>query len=234
MDRGAWQATVWAVAKELDKTEATEHISMYETYVCLVVRSCPTLCDPMDYSLAGSFVHGDSPGMNVGFHAFLQGIFPTQGSNPGLLHVRWILYRLSHKGSLTHQLSFISKLCEDLEYMFFNCLGCYSWSIWIFLSFNTLLSPYLSSSQMWAKLLNKKIAMNVSKECQHIISIQNLSCREARPVSYHRDWELALKEWGLNLGSPVSVWSPASHPAFLNLRLLIWDKDDMSCRDPLG
>ena len=29
----------------------------------------------------------------------LQGIFPTQGSNPGLLHCRWILYQLSHKGN---------------------------------------------------------------------------------------------------------------------------------------
>ena len=27
------------------------------------------------------------------------GIFPTQGSNPGLQHCRWILYQLSHKGS---------------------------------------------------------------------------------------------------------------------------------------
>ena len=30
---------------------------------------------------------------------FLQGIFPTQGSNPGLPHCRWLLYQLSHKGS---------------------------------------------------------------------------------------------------------------------------------------
>ena len=29
----------------------------------------------------------------------LQGIFPTEVSNPGLLHCRWILYHLSHKGS---------------------------------------------------------------------------------------------------------------------------------------
>ena len=29
----------------------------------------------------------------------LQGIFPTQGSNPGLLHCRQMLYRLSHQGS---------------------------------------------------------------------------------------------------------------------------------------
>jgi len=55
----------------------------------------------MDYSLPGSSVHGGSPGKDtgVGCHAFLQGIFPTQGSNPGLLQCRRILYRLSHQGS---------------------------------------------------------------------------------------------------------------------------------------
>ena len=43
----------------------------------------------------------DSPGKNtgVGCHAFLQGIFLTQGPNPGLLHCRQILYHLSHQGS---------------------------------------------------------------------------------------------------------------------------------------
>ena len=43
----------------------------------------------------------DSPGQNtgVGGLSLLQGIFPTQGSNPGLLHCRQILYQLSHKGS---------------------------------------------------------------------------------------------------------------------------------------
>ena len=37
-------------------------------------------------------------GTGVGGHALLQGIFPTQGSNPGLLHCRQILYHLSHQG----------------------------------------------------------------------------------------------------------------------------------------
>ena len=43
----------------------------------------------------------DSPVKNtgVGYHAFLQGIFPTQGSNPGLPHDRQILYHLSHQQS---------------------------------------------------------------------------------------------------------------------------------------
>ena len=47
------------------------------------LRSCSTLCDPMDCSLPGSSVHGDSPGKNTGLgcHALLQGSFPTQKSN---------------------------------------------------------------------------------------------------------------------------------------------------------
>ena len=47
----------------------------------------------MDCSPPGSSVHGDSPGKNSGVscHALLQGIFPTQGSNPGLPHCRWTL-----------------------------------------------------------------------------------------------------------------------------------------------
>ena len=41
------------------------------------------------------------PGQNTGVDSFslLQGIFPTQGSNPGLPQCRWILYQLRHKGS---------------------------------------------------------------------------------------------------------------------------------------
>ena len=66
--------------------------------LCLVAQSCPILCDPMDCSPPGSSVCGDSPGKNteVGCYALLQGIFPTQVSNPGLSHCRWILYHLSH------------------------------------------------------------------------------------------------------------------------------------------
>ena len=71
--------------------------------VCLVAQSCLTLCDLMDCSLPGSSVHGNSPGKKtgVGCHAFLQGIFTTQGSNPGLSCIagRFFFYHLSHQGS---------------------------------------------------------------------------------------------------------------------------------------
>ena len=63
----------------------------------LCAQLCPTLCDPMDCSPPGSSVHGDSPGKNTGVacHALLQGIFPTQESNPDFPHCKWILYHLS-------------------------------------------------------------------------------------------------------------------------------------------
>ena len=43
----------------------------------------------------------NSPGQNlrVGGRSLLQGIFPTQGSNPCLPHCKWILYQLSHEGT---------------------------------------------------------------------------------------------------------------------------------------
>ena len=49
----------------------------------------------------GLYSPWNSPGQNtgVGSHSLLQGIFPTQGSNPGLLHCRQILYQLSYQGS---------------------------------------------------------------------------------------------------------------------------------------
>ena len=68
----------------------------------LVAQSCSTLCNPMDCSLPGFSVRGDFPSKNtgVGSLSLLQGIFLTQGSNPGLPHCRRILYHLSHQGSL--------------------------------------------------------------------------------------------------------------------------------------
>ena len=66
----------------------------------LVTQSCPTLCDHMNLSPPGSCVHGSLQVRitGVGSHSLLQGIFPTQGSNPGLLHCRRILYHLGHQG----------------------------------------------------------------------------------------------------------------------------------------
>ena len=74
-----------------------------------VTQSCPTLCDPMGCSPPGSLVHGIFPGMNTGMgcHFLLQGIFPTQGSGPGLPVCRRFLYQLSQQGSSSYMILYI-------------------------------------------------------------------------------------------------------------------------------
>ena len=91
--------------------------------------------DPMDCSPSGSSVHGifqaivlgwgaiafsnrlyspwNFPGQKTGVcsHSLLQGFFPTQGSSPGLLHCRQILYHLSHQGHLSLSKEGANTLC---------------------------------------------------------------------------------------------------------------------------
>ena len=63
-----------------------------------VAQSRPTLWPH------GLYSPWNSPGQNtrVSSHSLLLWLFPTQGSNPGLLHCRWILYQLSYEGSPLH------------------------------------------------------------------------------------------------------------------------------------
>ena len=90
---------LWKAYTQVESNECV--MCIHCAVLCLVAQTCLTLCDPMDCSPPGSSVHGDYPGKNtrVGCHALLQGIFLTQGLNPGLLHCRSILYCLSHQGS---------------------------------------------------------------------------------------------------------------------------------------
>ena len=87
--------------------------------LCLVTQSCLTFYNPMDCSPPGSSFHEDSPGKNttVGCHALLQGIFPTQGWNPGLQHCTRILYQLSHQASLYGRLGFLKCLPTESNYI---------------------------------------------------------------------------------------------------------------------
>ena len=119
MDREGWCAAIHGVTRSRSRlsnwTEMYWSIKMIiSTFfcerkmpvlacavLCLVAQSCWTFSEPMDCSPPGSSAHGDSAGKNtgVGCHPLLQGIFPTQVWNPGLLHCRRILYHLSHQGS---------------------------------------------------------------------------------------------------------------------------------------
>ena len=102
---------------------AQEEVTSVQRCVMCVRRSV-TLCDPRDRSPPGSSVYGDSPRRNtgVGCHSLVQGIFPTQRSNLGLLHYRQILYGQTERKPLPseenptnhfNQLSFLS--CVSLK-----------------------------------------------------------------------------------------------------------------------
>ena len=64
------------------------------------VKSCPTLCDPMDCSLPDSSICGIFQARVLEWVAISPlGVLSTQGSNPGFLHCRQTLYRLSQRSN---------------------------------------------------------------------------------------------------------------------------------------
>ena len=101
-----------------------QSMGLYSPWPCPTVQSMGLyspghvrLYSPWDYIVYDHvqlYSPWDSSGQNagVGCLSLLQGIFPTQGSNPGLLHCRWILYQLSHEGS--------TRILEWVTYAFSN------------------------------------------------------------------------------------------------------------------
>ena len=71
----------------------------FNTLLNLQAGKNPVVSDSLQSH--GLYSPWNSPDQNTGVSSLslLQGIFPTQGSNPGLPHCRRILYQLSHQGS---------------------------------------------------------------------------------------------------------------------------------------
>ena len=80
----------WGLEVMKVKVKSLSRVRLFSTSWAV---ACTRLLRPWDFL-------GKSTG--VGCHFLLQGIFPTQGSNPGLLHYRQTLYHLSHRGSPDH------------------------------------------------------------------------------------------------------------------------------------
>ena len=87
----------------------------YAEWKVLVTQLCLILCDPRDCSLEWS-----SPGKNtgVGSHPFLQGVFPTQGSNPGLLHFRFFSIWATKEALLSWNCHYLFYHLELLDQMY--------------------------------------------------------------------------------------------------------------------
>ena len=110
----------------------------------------------------------NSVGQNTGVSSLslLQGIFLTQGSNPGLLHCRWILYQLSPKGSPPPLFFILWLLTVDLALHLLSLCSCKSCQ-------PTLICFYLSNSYPW----------NLIHISTHIFSQQHLGLIMISPPS---------------------------------------------------
>ena len=139
---------------ELPPFARLNSIPLYILPMCSDAKSRPTLCNPIRLKPARLLCPWDSPGKNtgVGCHFFLQGIFPTQGSNPRLLrflqwqailyswdtweaHVYTAVYPFFHQRTLGLLLSFsyYEECCHEHVHIpsqdpTFNSLGYILWS----------------------------------------------------------------------------------------------------------
>ena len=113
---------IWCWISGLWKSDLYKHINgqiKIFLYLGLVkVKSCLVLSDSL--CPHGLYSPWNFPDQNtgVGSPSLLQGIFPAQGSNWGLLHCRWILYQLSYQGNPRLSLNprdFDSELEQDLK-----------------------------------------------------------------------------------------------------------------------
>ena len=95
MDREAWWATVHGVAKSRTRLSDFTYLLTYTES-----ESHSVMSNSLRHH--GPYSPWNSPGHNTGVSSYslLWGSFPTQGSNPDLLHCRQILYQLRHKGNL--------------------------------------------------------------------------------------------------------------------------------------
>ena len=82
--RGAHKALGGEIQLTVPGTPIRTPAAKRKIYVAQSHQSCPTLCNPMDYSPQGSSVHGDSPGQSTkaDCHFLHQSIFSTQGIKP--------------------------------------------------------------------------------------------------------------------------------------------------------
>ena len=94
-------------SKQFKRQVISQNCSNIRCVCVLVIQSCLTLCDPIDCNPPGSPVHGILQARILEWVAisFSKGIFPTQGSNLGLLHCRQILYHQNHQGSTECQVN---------------------------------------------------------------------------------------------------------------------------------
>ena len=150
-----------------------------------VAQSCPTLCDPLDYTVHGILQarileHFPSPG----------DLPNPLGSNPGLPHCRRIPYQLSHKGSPHPCLGFTKK----------KQAGAQCWA------YGSHSLPTRTSTWIWP-LTRKRHTCRVSGQAPH----EEPSCSSANPlvahVAHSEHGRCGIQRLGRTWTSDTRPWS---------------------------
>ena len=175
----------------------------------------------------GIYSPRNSPGQNTGVdsHALLQGIFPTQGSNPHLPNCRRILHQLSHQGSpqmweLDHKEGFALKnWCfrtvvlektlesplDSKEIKQVNPKGNQSWILFGSWSSNTLATwwkqlTYWKRPWCWERL-----------QAEGEEGDRGWDGWMASPIQWTWTWANSVRRWGAGKPGVLSPWGRVGH-----------------------
>ena len=186
-----------------------------------VIQSCPTLCDLMDCPW-------NSPGKNTGggCHFLLQGIFPTQGLNPSLLHCRQILYHLSHQKRYC-------KTSSQVPGLLSRATSQHSGECWLLALGCCLVTRHTGSSRgcrsegtptKRCRLIGRCPLLTVSPEelaPSRVPTSQTLECDNPLGFLIAIKCEFNLKQINFLFCSQVSKWTPSSASSVVLVLLLL-------------
>ena len=142
---------------------------VFKVHLC-VCESCSVTFDSLRPH--GLYSPWNSPGQNtgVGSLSLLQGIYPTQGLNPGLPHCRWILYQLSHEGSprFVYVVANVTMIWNSHKVLLYcskcqNLISFYAWILFCWMDGSCFVCPLVHrctfrlfpSFRLWTELSSK-------------------------------------------------------------------------------
>ena len=185
-----------------------------ETVKVKVTQLCSTLWPH------GLYSPWNSPGQNsgVGSLSLLQGIFPTQGSNPGLPYCKWILYQLSHQGSprILEWVPFSSGSAQPWSWTRVSCIADRFFTCW---ATRKALGKMVENKEELKSLL-----MKVKEQSEKVglkLNIQKTKIMASGPIT---SWQIDVETVTdfTFLGSKITADGDCSHET--KKRLLLGSK----------
>ena len=145
------------------------------------------------------------------FLSLLQRIFPTQGSNSGLPHCRWILYQLSNEGSPIVAVSGSYSLVAVLR---------------LLVGVASLVAEH-GLQGMWASVV---VACGLQR-AGSIVVAHGLSCSTTGGIFPDQGLNMCLLHWQVNSLPLSHQGSPENLLAFLSQKCLLLSQESLTVRN---